>query len=57
MTHHDPYPPFLEPTRADVDDRPEPVAAKQAIEPCEDCEHVLCRLQRGTTRHTKKETP
>lgn len=38
------------PTRADVDDRPEPVVPKVAIEPCEDCDHIPCALQRALRR-------
>lgn len=38
------------PTRAELADRPEFVMPKRVVEPCVDCEHVLCALQRAAER-------
>lgn len=37
------------PTRAELADRPESVMPNRVVEPCVDCEHVLCALQRRVT--------
>lgn len=48
MTRRDnePYPAWDMPTRSELNDGPEALRPKRVLDPCTECSHYLCMLQR-----------